>query len=110
VRSQTAAIRSEGVCASQSVSDGSTAPERMIRVVTTRSGNLAIVTPEAYHGTAAAPEPGGHSTSAPSASAQRTRFQLRRPSAGEGGVCCKPELGGGMRVTEQGLRIDEPDN
>jgi hypothetical protein len=26
-------------------------------------------------------------------SAQRTRFQLRRPSGGEGGVCCKPELG-----------------
>jgi len=27
-------------------------------------------------------------------SAQRTRFQLRRPSECEGGVCCKPELGG----------------
>ena len=28
-----------------------------------------------------------------SRSAQRTRFQLRRPSEREGGVCCKPELG-----------------
>jgi hypothetical protein len=27
-------------------------------------------------------------------SAQRTRFQLRRPSDSEGGVCCKPELCG----------------
>jgi hypothetical protein len=25
-------------------------------------------------------------------SGQRTRFQLRRPSEREGGVCCKPEL------------------
>jgi hypothetical protein len=30
----------------------------------------------------------------PLPSAQRTRFQLRRPSEREGGVCCKPELGG----------------
>jgi hypothetical protein len=35
-------------------------------------------------------------------SAQRTRFQLRRPSDSEVGVCCKPELGGtvGMRWTQ----------
>jgi hypothetical protein len=59
VRSQTAAIRSEGVCASQSVSGGSTAPDRMIRLVTTRSGSFAIVTPEAYHETTAAPTRGG---------------------------------------------------
>jgi hypothetical protein len=29
--------------------------------------------------------------------AQRTRFQLRRPSEREGGVCCKPELAGVAR-------------
>jgi hypothetical protein len=29
--------------------------------------------------------------------AQRTRFQLRRPSERKGGVCCKPELGGGRQ-------------
>jgi hypothetical protein len=30
-------------------------------------------------------------------SAQRTRFQLRRPSDSESGVCCKPELAGSQR-------------
>jgi hypothetical protein len=30
-------------------------------------------------------------------SAERIRFQLRRPSEREGGVCCKPELGGRWR-------------
>jgi hypothetical protein len=30
-------------------------------------------------------------------SAQRTRFQLRRPSGSEGGVCRKPELGSASR-------------
>ena len=34
---------------------------------------------------------------APPLSAQRTRFQLRRPSVSEEGVCCKPELGGALR-------------
>jgi hypothetical protein len=32
-------------------------------------------------------------------SVQRTRFQLRRPSVREGGVCCKPELGGSRKAT-----------
>lgn len=34
----------------------------------------------------------------PTASAQRTRFQLRRPSEREGGVCCKPELGSARQL------------
>src|SRR6478609_3048415 len=40
------------------------------------------------------PAQAGRSQRAGSKSAQRTRFQLRQPSEREGGVCCKPELGG----------------
>jgi hypothetical protein len=38
--------------------------------------------------------------------AQRTRFQLRRPSEREGGVCCKPELGSSFY--SKGLLQPEP--
>mgnify|MGYP003576668825 CR=1 FL=1 len=37
-------------------------------------------------------------------SAQRTKFQLRRPSEREGGVRCKPELGGHVNVRCRRMR------
>ena len=38
-------------------------------------------------------------------SAQRTRFQLRRPSEREGGVCCKPELDGSAQTRSTETRL-----
>jgi hypothetical protein len=54
----------------------------------------------AYHVNAS---PGSKTTTAPRLAricprlVQRTRFQLRRPSGSEEGVCCKPELGSPIR-------------
>ncbi len=39
-------------------------------------------------------------------SAQRTRFQLRRPSEREGGVGCKPEFGSRCHWQLRGVHID----